>query len=49
MKELDRGDPSAIKLALVLQGWELLSGGEVIDELILHHPTVSDSLKLSLQ
>lgn len=40
-------DPGAIKLELVMQGRELLSGGEVIDELIFNHPTVGDALKLS--
>jgi len=48
MEEQDEGDPS-IKLELVMQGWELLLVCEVMEELIPHHPTVSNAFKLSLQ
>lgn len=48
MKELDGGDPSAIKSELVIQGRELLSGSKVIDKLILNHPTISEALRLIL-
>lgn len=45
MKELDGGDPPAIKSE---PGMQLLSGREVIDEFILKHPAVSVALKSSL-